>query len=246
MNAGNANRVFTMLPIKSKKHAYAPDLPFDMWLPYEQRLSERYVCEENGTIFERFREIGVISENEEYPEGDLETEVLKLDAGIVAWSSDANIGLGARIIVRGHDGSVIFEETIDDEHTLGRLSYFTARQAAPMLADSVTKLEQDIRFARGFWCNYNDLLSDMAGNETVLHVDVRGTLYDVAIAPVEIIKPFDTYVTVRGGTEDVTFAPGDIVTRVTTRLQGESIESRLLDMRPDDAEKVLSRHARYD
>ena len=56
--------VLIMNPIYTKEAAFPSEPPLDLWLPYEQRLSERYVCKGSGQEYERFQEIAVLFENE--------------------------------------------------------------------------------------------------------------------------------------------------------------------------------------
>ena len=48
--ATNSKNILTMAPITTKEHAFTPNLPSSIWLPYEQRLSERYICEDDKQV----------------------------------------------------------------------------------------------------------------------------------------------------------------------------------------------------
>lgn len=50
--ATNSKNILTMAPITTKEHAFTPNLPSSIWLPYEQRLSERYICEDDKQVYE--------------------------------------------------------------------------------------------------------------------------------------------------------------------------------------------------
>lgn len=222
--ANNPELVLTMAPITTKENACAPETPMDMWLPYEHILSERYICEENDAVYERFREVTVLFENEENPDDDLETEILKFPETLVAWNTTSILTIGTTIRVRGYDGNIIFEEKIVSTHHLGRLHYFVAERQAPLLVDSYSKLENELRFVGSFW---NDdpkrLAEDPTVGPIVLQTCVRGSIYVVNLQQMVVQKSFFACPQTRGDSEERTFQVGEKVTLATASIGGGHI-----------------------
>ena len=219
--SNNSELVLTMAPITTKEHVCTPETPMDMWLPYEHLLSERYICEENSAVYERFQEIAVLFENEENPDDDLETEMLKLPETLVAWNTTGTLTAGTTIRVRGCDGNIIFEEEIIDTRRLGRLHYFVAEKRAPLLMDSYAKLENELRFAGSFWNNDpKRLVEDPSVGPIVMQTCVRGSIYVVILQQMVVQKPFIAYSQTRDGSEERTFQVEDKVTRATASIGG--------------------------
>lgn len=225
----NFEQFLTMAPIATMEHACAPDLPFDLWLPYEQRLSERYICEENGQVYERFQEISVLYENENDPDDDLETDMLKLPESLVAWNTTDSLTAGTIIRVKGHDGNIIFEEKIIDTRRLGRLHYFVAEKRAPLLMASYSKLEYELRFAGSFWDQMpKRLAEDSAAGPAVLKVNVRGSLFEVVLQQMVVQKPFGAYPQTRSGDDFHEFQLGDLVTKASAGIGGKAMATYIV------------------
>ena len=216
----NYELVLTMKPITTKEHACAPNTPMDLWLPYEHVLSERYICEENGAVYERFQEIAVLSENEENPDDDLETEMLKLPEALVAWNTTGTLTAGATIRVKGCDGHIIFEEKVTGTRRLGRLHYFVAERRAPLLTDSYSKLEHELRFAGSFWNRDPKRLAEDSTGPVVLKSNVRGSIYVVTLQQLVVQDSFFAYPRTKEGSEKRTFRVGERVTRATASIGG--------------------------
>lgn len=182
--------VLIMNPIYTKEAAFPSDPPLDLWLPYEQRLSERYVCKGSGQEYERFQEISTLYEDEDYPEGDLISENEVLPEGLVAWnSSSGNLRIGTIIRVMGNGGRILFEEEIIGEKRLGQLSYYVAKMNAPLLADAYAELYNAVRFAGSFRQDLRKFgVPDWAVNVLVRYVDIRGTSFSITFSPMRAEK----------------------------------------------------------
>lgn len=238
--SNNSELVLTMAPITTKANACAPETPMDMWLPYEHRISERYVCEDNSTVYERFQEIAVLFENEENPDDDLETEMLRLPENLVAWEPRGSLGIGTTIRVKGCDGNIIFEEKITGEMRLGLHRYYVAEKQAPLLVDSYSKLENELRFAGSFWNNDpKRLMEDPSVGQIVMQTRVRGSVYVVTLQQMVVQELFKVYPQTRSGGELREFRPGDKVAKATASIGGKQMDTYIVACPLVEAAKKL-------
>ncbi len=228
--ATNSKNILTMAPITTKEHAFTPNLPSSIWLPYEQRLSERYICEDDKQVYERFREISTLYENDDFPDDDLETENTTLPEGLIAWnSSSGKLCVGTVIRVKGCDGEILFEEEIIGEMRLGRLTYFVAGMMALRLEDSYEKLYSTLRFAGMFWSDdrKTDIPDSSIGN-IVKKVNVRGTRFIVTFRQVLAQKEETIYAETKEGSISSRVPAGGKLTKVEISISGEHITEFML------------------
>ena len=141
------SNTYRLRPIESVEGIHAEPFPFNIWLPYVQLESERFVCEDTKEIWHRFSSATCYEESDEDPEGDLLEESESLPDGLVAWLGKKGTvpEVGDVFQVLDRKNQVIFEETISGTEKLYGKNYSTAQKTSEFAWETISRLGTEIK-----------------------------------------------------------------------------------------------------
>ena len=140
-------KIYELQAMEGLLNMEAEEMPLDIWLPYVQLESERFICKDSGEIWQRFEGVTVYMEDEDYPEGDLIEEFEKAPAGLVCWQGKKGAVPEAGDVFRVMDGNnqVVFEEVISGTTWLLGKHYACAQKEGEMTRDLLLDMEQTLK-----------------------------------------------------------------------------------------------------
>ena len=154
-------KVYELYALEGLLDMEAEELPLDIWIPYVQLESERFICKDTGEVWQRFEGATVYMEDEDYPEGDLIEEVERVPEGLVCWlgknRETPEPGDVFRVLDRSN--AVVFEETISGEARLYGRTYASAVKEGDFTRTLLLDVEQAVKSGLGDsfgsnLCNY--------------------------------------------------------------------------------------------
>ena len=150
------SEVYRLNAIESFDGMLPENPPFNIWLPYTQLNSERFLCRETNEVWHRFKDVCQLSEDDNYPEGDLVEDFEELPDGLVGWQgkNGAHPNPGDVFRVYDKNNNLLFEETIQGTAMLHGHTYATAEKAAPFSWEAIgeTKRQAQDVLGEAFKC----------------------------------------------------------------------------------------------
>lgn len=145
------SEVYRLYAIESFKAMGPEDLPFDIWLPYTQLNSERYLCCETNEVWHRFSDVCQYSEDDNYPEGDLVEDVASLPDGFVSWQGKDGTHPNPGDVFQVYDknNNLLFEETIQGTAQLHGSTYAISPKMAPQCWEAVGAVKDQVKDVLG-------------------------------------------------------------------------------------------------
>lgn len=165
------SKIYSLYALDNLMDFEAEEMPLDIWLPYVQLESERFICQDTGEVWHRFEGVTVYMEDEDYPEGDLLEEGVKVPEGLVCWQSKKGTlpELGDVFRVLDRDNQVVFEEVISSKTELYGKKYASAQKEGAMTRDLLLDIEQALRCGLGD--SFGNNLLNYAELEAGSHMD---------------------------------------------------------------------------
>lgn len=165
------SKIYELYALEKLEEMHAEEMPVDIWLPYVQLESERFVCRETGEVWERFEGVTVYMEDEDYPEGDLIEENERVQEGFVCWQGKKGEVPEAGDVFRVLDEKreVVFEEVISGEERLYGWKYASAVKEGEFARDLLLDMEQALK--GGFGDSFGNNLLNYVELENRSHMD---------------------------------------------------------------------------
>jgi len=145
------SEVYRLYAIESFDGMLPENPPFNIWLPYVQVNSERFFCRETNEVWHRFKDVCQLSEDDDYPEGDLIEDTEELPEGLVSWHGKNGIQPKSGDVFQVYDknNNLLFEETIHGTVMLHGRTYAIAQKMAPLCWEAIGATKDQVNDVLG-------------------------------------------------------------------------------------------------
>jgi len=132
--------------LENFKDMVPEEMPLNIWLPHVEINSERFISHDSGEVWHRFSDVNILSEDEEYPEGDLIENTEELPSGLVSWHGTKGTvpQAGDTFQVFDNADNMLFEEAIFGNMRLYDRNYATAEKKAPFIWEAEDQMKQKV------------------------------------------------------------------------------------------------------